>query len=360
MKMSGNDFSNISGAFAGASSALGNAADIKARQALEEMKDQRAENLARMSFGWKAQHDVNMAERSEAHDTRVTAQRLTGEREIQQAINDRQISSQNAYMDRITAMQQAERERMEGREDAADRRQRQGQIAQNRIEMQRAKDEHLRDEAVLQQDISRAVQDRPSLAMIDDPAKKHAAMAADPAIGPMLDQLSAMQKQHADSITAYTLFGAQLGDPMFQGKQTSELDTASAAGAPQLATRPSGGGDATPNNPKVPPNQLPTYPANNPADNTPAVAAPPPGSQPGSSPAGMPPTAGPLTRPPATTMIGPLRMPPQLIPPARNSALSNSTPMPGINVPANASTGMFPAIGNPTGAPPSLIPQQGF
>jgi hypothetical protein len=353
---SGLDFSNISAGFAGASNALAQGVDIKSRQALEEMKDARAENLARMNWTRDMLKQKDMLDRQQT--LQESAQRYGESMETQRelAAIDRQQKGQQGYLDVLDTRSRAAAIAAKAEEDAREGRLRQGQIAQNRLEMERAKDQHLRDEASMRQEISRAVQARPDLSMIDDPVKLHTAMANDPSIGPMLDQMTAMQKQHADSITAYTLYGAQLGDPMFQGKQTAELDNTNPGGTPTL--RPSGGGAATPNNPNVPANQLPTYPVNNPADDTPAVAAPPPGSEPGSSPAGMPPTAGPLTRPPVTKMVGPLRMPPQLIPAARTSALSSGAPMPGINIPAGG--GAFPGIANPTGAPPSLIPQQGF
>lgn len=340
MKMSGNSFSNISGAFGGAANALGQAANIKAQQQLEEMKDLRAENLARMSFGWKAQHDVNLQDRSFQHDTRIEQMRdeLQGKQILSQ--QSLQQSGGEQYMDRIRAMQEGEQRRQEGREDAADRRQRQGQVAQNRLEMERAAQEHDRAISQQQQEIARAVQSRPDLAMIDDPTKKQQAMASDPAIGPMIDQLAQLQQQRARTVTAYTLYGASLGDPMFQGKQPSELDPggsgtggSSASGAPQLIPN-DGGGARTPNNPNAP--TVPAYPTNTQADNAPAVEASPPGSQPGSSAAGMPPTLGPL-RPPETSMVGPLKQP-QLVP------MNNS---------------QFASIGDPTGSgasAPSIIP----
>lgn len=334
MRMSGNSFSNISGAFAGASSALGQAAQIKAQQQLEEMRDLRAENLARMQFGWKAQHDVNLQERSFQHDTRIEQMRdeLQGKQILSQ--QDLQQRGGEAYMDRIRAMQEGEQRRQEGREDAADRRQRQGLIAQNRLEMQRGVEDHDRQITQAQQEIARAVQGRPDLSMIDDPVKKRAAMASDPVIGPMLDQLNSLQKSRTSTVTAHTLYGAQLGDPMFQGKQTAELDQSNPGGPPKLIqdgyVPNDGGGARTPNNPNAP--TVPGYPTNPEADNTPAVGASPPGSQPGSSAAGMPPTLG-LQRPPQSSMVGPLNQP-QI-------------------VPMNGS--QFSSIGSPMGAAPSII-----
>jgi hypothetical protein len=247
--MSGNSFSNISGAFGGAGQALQQGFDWKMRQQIEDMKDVRAENLTRMKFGLESQHAEHMLERTEAGANIRASAAIQGQKETTERQFQLQQTGNENYMTRMLTAQSAERERQEGRESALDNRQRQGQIAANRLEMQRALQQHDQQKMQLQQEISRAVQGRPDLSMIDDPTKKQAAMASDPVIGPMLDQLGAIDKQRASTSTAYTLYGAQLGDPMFQGKQTSELDKSSGGGGPPQLAAPGGGGAATPNNP---------------------------------------------------------------------------------------------------------------
>jgi hypothetical protein len=311
---------NITEGFGRAAQSLGQWGQTQAQREMEAMKDARTENLARMSFGWKAQHDVNMADRSEAHDERLQTKSLATQVQIEKGRDESetrreaaniklQSQSQQAYMDRMYQAQKADRDREQAKLDAQQESQRRSQIMQNRQQLMQATKEADQEKFRLNEQLTKAVQANPALAFIQDPQKKFAAMAADPTVGPILDQLHATDTNRSKTIAQYTLQGASLGDPMFAGKQDSEI------GVPTDTGGSDGGADP---NFKPPADYgLPTSGAPNPSDNLPALPA-------GSNGRAtlMPPTVGPAPTP-ITSLVGPLSQPavppsqpagPQLIP----------------------------------------------
>jgi len=361
---SGLNWSNISAGFAGASQGLSQAADIKAREQLEELRDQRAANLARMTFGWKAQHDVNMLERTEAGaniraqasetgaNIRSAAQ-IAGQKETTAREYQMQLKGQENYLTRMNQMNEYNRARDESKQSAENELRQQGLRAANRQEMQRMTLQYEQEIRKIDQAISVSAKEH-EFELPDPKDPSYDAVAArHPELGKLLEQRAELGQQKTIALYNYTMAGAQLGDKDFMGANQPLPPAAPSGAAPSLI--PSGGGTATPNNPLEPSAQLPRYPGMNPADNVPATAAPPPSGPTAGSAAGRSaPTFAP-PRAPITSMVGPLMSPPQIIP---GRALQSQAPMPGVNMPAGA--GAFPGIGNPMGAPPSLIPQQGY
>jgi hypothetical protein len=293
---------NLSAGFAGAGNALQQGVQIYAQRQLEEMKDMRAENLARMSFGWKAQHDVNVQQCQFEHDDRQDVARAQLQRDIAKSAQELEDQRNEGWTNRATAAAKYQADREDSRQQQALELQRNALISKNRDELRRVAAEHDANTARLNQELDRAVAGNLQLSMISDPVKKQAAMASDPVTGAILQQLHEANAARARDIAAYTLYGASLKDPMFQGKQNPP-------GVP-LGT-PAGPSDAARYNGDIPGASAIDSDPNSP-DNT-GAAVPPANSPPGASAAGMPPTVGPQ-RAPITTMVGPLRAPPQLIP----------------------------------------------
>jgi hypothetical protein len=357
---SGLNFSNISAGFAGVSSALAQGFDWKMRQQLEDMKDQRAENMSRMNWTRDMLKQGDMLDRQRA--LQESSQRFaeTSQTGREAFLADQARKGQQSYLDALDARASGAERAQKVREDAASERQRVQLGSQTRVEWLKAIQEQNRQEAQLQMEISRAVQANVDISGEPDAQKRQAAMAADPVIGPMTQKLGEMTGKNGarDQINAsFAMALHNLGDPDFKGVkiavpgQSDPGSSGPSGSSPQLIPN-DGGGASTPNNPLAP--AVPAYPTDNVADNTAAInrssftGAPPPGSPPGSSAAGMSPTAGYSVRGPVTSMVGPLQpVPqPQLVPTVRSAALGSG--------------GAFPGIANPTGAPPSLIQPQGF
>jgi hypothetical protein len=363
--MSGLSFSNISAGFGQASDAASHAADVKAREELEQMRDARAENLARLNWTRDMLKQKDMLDRQSALQTSQQAFAEKSETERQSFLQGQQQRGQENYLDVLDRRSQAGAQAEQARLDAADRAQRQAEKARDdrqqeqlrastRVDWQKAIQEHDRQEAQLLSEISKASQANLDIAGESDPQKRSVLMANDPVIGPMLSKYAQLTGNGGarDAInTQYALALHNLQDPDFKGvvRTPSEQSGAGGAGgAPNLIQPgyvPNDGGSArTPNNPLAP--TVPAYPTNNAADNAAAIDKAPAGSPPSSSAAGTPPLTG-QQRPPVTSMVRPLNPAPQLI------------PTPGLNGPSVAAG--LSSIGNPVGAPPQLIPTaQGF
>lgn len=302
----------------GAAQGLQQGVQIAAQNQLEEMKDKRAENLARMTFNWHAAHDTAMQTRSFEHDTRIEQMRDELQGKQITANMNLQNSNQNAYFERMEAARKADQARVDSQNDSRERIATERERGETRTQMLHDNLAHEQRIEALQKQIAETVKGKPMLSMIDDPTQQHMAMAKDPDVGPMLDQLIQSQNEKSQSILAYSKRLAQLGDPDFQGKQASDLPTASqAAMTPEQRHNA-----ASPPAPGVGPVNFDP----NSSDNTGAAVLPgapggavpgplqtPPNFVPGASAAGMPPTVGP-PRAPTTSNLGPLQMPPQLIP----------------------------------------------
>jgi hypothetical protein len=336
----------------GAGQGLGQAVGVVAQRELEEMKDQRAENLARMTFNWHAQHDTAMQARSLEHDTRMGEMHEQQETQREGFLQGQSERSAKDYLDRLRVAQEEAEARQQNELGSRERIESQREIARMRIAMQQDLTQHDANINGLQRQVADAVKNNVSINMITDPQKKAQAMAADPAIGPMLDQLHQEQVGRSKTTAFYTMSLAAHGDNLFQGKQRSDLppeassayqqaspfrDAAPGAvdkgglwspgaeaiqdpGAAAAAKSQNWTGDQVqqqinyergiPN-----PKGIDSDP-NSPDNMAPAM-------QPGNPATGMPPIVGPA-RPPVTTNLGPLRAsPPQLIP---NSALSAQSP----------------------------------
>lgn len=320
MRMSGNSFSNISGAFQGAAAGLSQAADVKSREALEQMRDARAENLARLQFQWKAQHDVNMADRSEAHDERLQGKSLA----VQQQISERsaQIQAQGNvdYMGRMTAAQENFLERQRAEQSGREKVESMREIMRNRLEAQNAVAEIDRRKFALQKEIDSATKSNLQISLEQDPTKKAQLQAADPTIGKLLDQQQQLDAERAQTFRRYAVYGESLGDPTFKGVSTQNLPGPNTPGAPAApgTTDTTGGAPARTDNPLD--KNAPSYTSD--ADNQPAImpgasgGAGASGSSPLSSgaPAGGRPIFTGLAPAPTRTPMGPLVSPPTIMP----------------------------------------------
>jgi hypothetical protein len=352
---SGLNFSNISAGFAGASNALSQAASIKAQQQLEEMKDMRAENLARMNWSRDMLKQREMLARQK--ELQESSQQYGEEMQTRREIAAQTLSqqNQNSVFARYDAAHKAELEDIAAQQKGATDRQTRQLIAENEIGTQREISRIDAAKADLIRQYNAAVKSNVSLSVMSDPDKKAAAAARDPTIAPLLDQLSALDRERVEVATAHVLRANAYGDPNFSGPIKLPAGVGAQPGSDASSAAPpllpnDGGGKSTPNNPLAP--SVPAYPTNSAADNAPAVdrasaaaaTTPPSNAPPGSSNAGMPPTVG-IQRPPVTSMVGPLRSAPQLIPtsptgllPGTGSSLTGTAasmgPIPGINVPA--------------------------
>jgi len=332
-----------------AATGLGQSAQVTAQRELEEMKDKRAENLARMTFNWHAQHDTAMQERSLEHDTRMDEMHEQLETQREGSLQDRQEKSSQAYFERMQAVQDALGKRQQGELDARDKVENQREIARMRIAMQEQLRQHDATIAQQQRQLSDAVKGELSISMISDPQKKAQAIMADPMLGPMVDQLHQEQVARSKTTAFYTMSLASMGDPLFQGKQKSDLPPdAQSAAAPSADQIQNPGAAAiakgqnwtdaqvqqelnaehdTPNPKGI--DSDPTSP-----DNT------APATQPGNLATGMPPTVGPA-RTPVTTNLGPLRTMPQLIPNGASQQAAAPTLIPQSSAPSSSTFGSW-------------------
>lgn len=297
---------NLSQGLAAAGQALQQGVQVHANMDLEAMRDARAENLARLQFGWKAQHDVNIQDRQMAHDERLDKSR--GEQETQREgfQQGQQERANSAQWDRMLKAQEASEGRMRTEQTGRETVENSRLMAQNRLAMQQNVERIDSERRQLATQIAVQTRLNYSLSAIQDPDKRRIAQARDPTIGPLIQQLAELDKSRSNTIGSFTLYGASLGDPNFKGKQTSELPSQPGAGSSQ----PQPPNSSTPDNPLDP--TLPGSHVDPTADNAPAVDPqqttmnqPPPGSPPGSSAAGMPPVYG-VQRPPTQSLVGPL------------------------------------------------------
>ena len=328
---------NLSAGLGNAASALQQGANIHAQSDLEAMKDQRAENLARMQFGWKAQHDVNLQQKSFDHDARMSA--AADERQGKQisASEAAARASQDAYFDRMQLAGKLADDRQVTSQEGMERRENKRLIAENRIRAAEAETTHMGIISGLEKEIRLAVKDNPQLDLL--PIDQRAsAMAKDPIIGPMMDRLVDAQNARRKAQAAFVLNGVQLGDQGFQGISSNQVRgaTPSPVLSPASPPGPIGNGAPAPTSSSGPTRYstndvsnpfenssnttAPDYPTDNAADNAPAVDRMSGSGSAGMIPplaagatTGMPPTVGPA-RAPITSLQGPLIQPNQLIP----------------------------------------------
>lgn len=343
MRMSGLNFSNISGAFAGAGQALSQGVDIKAKQQLAEMMAMRQENLQRFLLQKQLQHEDFMLGKQQQFEgwktqyggqiqSDIAARGFAEETMREKAAQERQLSAQEYGYNRWQAMSEAGLKREGMREDAGAKLESQRLIAQNRDQMRHALEDHYKETTALQSQIRLAAggSTNPDIVAAATPEARMAAMRSDPTIGPLMQQLDQMNQEHDRTMGMYHVYADQLGDPVYAGHSAAPVNfmgTQGGGGAtPAFDT--SGGAARTPNNPMD--QQVPLSTSDDAANNTPAVGGAPP-MMPGgsgalrspfgpiSTPGGQPsttPGAGPLSAmpPPRTTMVGPLKSSPQLIP----------------------------------------------
>lgn len=336
---------NLSQMLQGAAQGLSQAAAYHGQMDMENLRAMRAENMARLQH----EYNVELQERDLAGREQLQSRGLEQqghlETQREEAMASRQRTENEAYFNRLTAAQRAEEQRQQLRLDAESQRQRQQQVAQNRQQMELELRDLDTERDQLAAKINASVNSNPLIKMIQDPLKKQQAMASDPTIAPLLEQYHTLEQNRARAVTRFTLYGASLGDPMFQGVSTDDLGKLIHEQAPPVTgamTPPTAsagasdveggvpGGTATPDNPLEPPSQRPDdYPSHNPADD---VEASPVGAAGAAGPSGPPvsraapsggsgympwapqtPPLGPVP-PPQVSLAGPLRLGPQLIP----------------------------------------------
>lgn len=357
---------NLSQMLAGASQALNQAVQYHGAMDIENLRSQRAENLARLQH----EFNVELQQRELAGQQKLESQRIAGEGAIETsretAMLTREEQMQEAYMSRLQTQQRLQEELQQRQLSSEEQRQIRQQINANRqqMELELRDMDSQRTQAATQ--LSEAAARIPGFSFMT-PEQKNEAIIADPTTGPLLDTIHKMDQDRARAVARFTVYGASLGDPAFQGVSTEDLQqlmhgptgipgisspaagpsspAPAGAGAGANAPGPMSPGPPTPGLPSNPHGYSPDntsnlYPNPNPADDLPAIpagstassapglAGPPPQLIPGMAPtahAGAPASGGflpwaPPTAPlgptpsPLTSMSGPLRQPPQLIP----------------------------------------------
>jgi hypothetical protein len=219
---------NWSAGFAGAAQGLGQAVQVTAQQQLEDMKDQRAENLARLQFKWHEQHDANMQAKQAQHDLDI--EKMRGELQDKQikATTDLTAQHEKANIELLTSREaaaaKAQAAALKASDDRQDARLSQAEkIAQRRDQesifnqWQQSTRELDEKEAKLTAELQRGASNNITFSMITDPVAKAKAIANDPTLGPIADELAGIKMERAKAGAGFSLRLKQSGHPLFQG-----------------------------------------------------------------------------------------------------------------------------------------------
>lgn len=225
---------NWSAGFAGAANALNQGLSIHAQQQIEEMKDKRAENLARLQMAWRKQHDDDVQHRQFEHDEQVA--KYNAEREDQRAkdMAAREDARSAAALAREKLMLDASNSRQQAALSAASERQdqqlTQAQEIQRRSQLMQLHDQQRRDnvafdnqEKELRLRLEAGMEKNPSIKFEQDPVKRAQLIANDPTLSGIAMSLQDLKRQRANSAADYVMRAADLGDQRFTGMTDAQV-----------------------------------------------------------------------------------------------------------------------------------------
>jgi len=232
---------NISEGFGRAAQSLGQWANISANRDMQELRDLRAENLARFQIDKQHTHDLEISDRQIKAQKEITDRTLKAQAERDEATGKRQHEENEYMLKRYGSMADAQMRNTNAREDAATERQRQQLISENRRRIQQLSQNTAAERRRLQAEYGTlAASYRRDQGLSGDALVK--AIASDPQGSQLAQQMRQLEMDHANGMAELTLQGADLGDNLFRGKNDDDIagggvspDDTEATDMPQMA-----------------------------------------------------------------------------------------------------------------------------